>query len=208
MVKGTSKDSKGENWEKAADSTWDYATSPDKWKETANSAAEWVKNNPRKVGNIEGEILETAAEIYFTAGAATAAKKVAVEGVEKGAKELGEKAVKEAAEEGAEHTLPGVITKEGVEAAAEVEIKSVEDLLSAGTKLPRVKAWAQRAIKGNIDDIFNSLAERGELGTTLDGKSRIKLPDGTTITKYSAQSESPSLQVNQGGKITKVRIDE
>jgi len=33
------------------------------------------------------------------------------------------------------------------------------------------------------------------------------LPDGTTLTRYPASSGSQTIQVNQGGKITKVRFE-
>jgi hypothetical protein len=49
--------SEGENWKKAAEATWDYANSPDKWAKTAEDAAKWVADNPRKIGNVSGEIL-------------------------------------------------------------------------------------------------------------------------------------------------------
>ena len=111
----------GENWEKAASDSWDYVTSPDKWVETANDAAAWVQDNPRTLGNVAGEIAETAAEIAFTGGAATAAKKVttetaeraAREAAEKAAKEATERAAREAVEDGLQKSLPKVITKEG-----------------------------------------------------------------------------------------------
>jgi hypothetical protein len=121
--------SKGENWTNAAQSSWDYVTSPEKWEETAESAANWVKNNPRTVGNVAGEIAETAAEIALTAGAATAArvggkvaKEVVEEVVERGARELTEEAAekvtrellekttKEMAEDGVQKSLPKVVT--------------------------------------------------------------------------------------------------
>jgi hypothetical protein len=81
--------SKAENWEKAAENGWDYVTSPEKWAETAKDAAAWVQDNPRKVGNVADEVLETAAEIALTAGTATAAK-------------MGGKVTKEVVEEAAE----------------------------------------------------------------------------------------------------------
>jgi hypothetical protein len=103
-------------------------TSPDKWAETAKDAAAWVQDNPRTLGNVTGEIAETALEVALTAGAATAAKKVtteaaeravreateraAREAAEKAAKEAAERAAREVAEDGVQKSLPKVITKE------------------------------------------------------------------------------------------------
>lgn len=127
--------SKGDNWKQAASDSWDYMSSPEKWKQSAQEASAWVKNNPRTLGNVAGEVLETAAEVALTAGAATtvrasakgvqevaeaglkkATKELVEEGAEKAAKEAAEKAAKEVAEEAGESAakkkLPKVITEE------------------------------------------------------------------------------------------------
>jgi len=59
-------------------------------------------------------------------------------------------------------------------------INTIDDLLAAGTKMPKIKGAAQLSVKGNIDDIFNSLAKRG----VLIKPNQIKLHNGTLITKY------------------------
>lgn len=66
----------GDNWVKLGNDSWDYVTSPDQWAETAKNAGDWIQKNPRKLGNITGEIVETIGEVVLTAGAASAAKKV------------------------------------------------------------------------------------------------------------------------------------
>ena len=81
-------------------------------------------------------------------------------------------------------------------------IRSVDDMIKYGKKMPKVKAGAQRSVEGNIDKIFNSLAKGGK----RINPNQIKLSDGTIITKYPAESGSPTLQVNKNGKITKIRI--
>jgi len=69
----------GDNWVKAADSAWNWAKDDDNWKEAANSAwegttsaAKWVADNPRDIGNVQGEIvLDVGAGVL--SGGATAA---------------------------------------------------------------------------------------------------------------------------------------
>ncbi len=70
-----------------------------------------------------------------------------------------------------------------------------------------VKAGGQISLKGNIDDVFNSLSKGGKINNLPNGRVQTRLPDGTTLTKYPAGSGSPTIQVNQGGKITKVRFE-
>ncbi|WP_373719093.1 PAAR-like protein [Bacteroides heparinolyticus] len=122
--------SKGDNWKQAASDSWDYMSSPEKWKQSAQEASAWVKNNPRALGNVAGEVLETAAEVALTAGAATAVrasakgvqevaeaglkkatKELVEEGAEKAAKEATEKAAKEVAEEATEQTGKRAVVK-------------------------------------------------------------------------------------------------
>ena len=77
----------GDNWVKLGNDSWDYVTSPDQWAETAKNAGDWIQKNPRKLGNITGEIVETIGEVVLTAGAASAAKKGIQKGVQKGVKQ-------------------------------------------------------------------------------------------------------------------------
>lgn len=91
--------------------------------------------------------------------------------------------------------------------AAKTGIKTVDDLFAAGTKMKDVKAGGQISLKGNIDDVFNSLSKGGKINNLPNGRVQTRLPDGTTLTKYPAGSGSPTIQVNQGGKITKVRFE-
>jgi hypothetical protein len=83
-------------------------------------------------------------------------------------------------------------------------ISTVDDLIAAGTKMSKIKGATQLSVKGNIDDIFNSLSKGGE----LIKPNQIKLPNGTLITKYpSSTTGVPTLQINQGGKLFKIRIE-
>jgi RHS repeat-associated protein len=82
-------------------------------------------------------------------------------------------------------------------------IKTVDDLIAAGTKMPKVKGGKQLSVSGNIDKIFNSLSQ----GATKINPNQIKLADGTLVTRYGATSGSPTLQINRGGQITKIRIE-
>lgn len=83
-------------------------------------------------------------------------------------------------------------------------INSVDDLIATGTKMPKVKGATQLSVKGNVDDIFNSLSKGGKFVKS----NQIKLPDGTLITKYSSSTTGvPTLQINQGGKLYKIRIN-
>jgi len=81
-------------------------------------------------------------------------------------------------------------------------LNNVDELIAAGTKMPKVKAGQQISVSGNIDDIFNSLSKGGQ----KINPNQVRLPDGTLITKYSATSGSPTLQINKGGQIIKVRV--
>ena len=175
--------SKPDNWENAANSSWDYVTSPDKWAETAKDAGKWVADNPRKVGNVAGEVVEAVAEVALTGGLATAGKKAVAEGVEQAAKEAAERAAREAAEkaakeaaeraaregaeEGVKKSLPKVITKEGAEEGAEKGSKQVIENLKPGDKLPD---W-----KGPVDytDIKNPKTAGGEKNFTKSQKEQI-----------------------------------
>ena len=95
----------------------------------------------------------------------------------------------------------------GAGTAVKGGLRTVDDLIAAGTKLPKVKGGGQISVKGNIDDVFNSLSKGGKTTNLPNGRVQVKLPDGTTLTKYPAGSGSPTIQVNQGGKITKVRFE-
>jgi hypothetical protein len=137
---------KGDNWKKAADDTWKFMSDPKEWENAANDAGEWVKNNPRKLGNVAGEIVETAAEIALTAGSATAAKaggKVAKEVVEtvveKGAKEVGEKATKELGEKAVMEIVEDVAEKGGGKIArviTETVIPGIKDFAKWFDNIP------------------------------------------------------------------------
>jgi hypothetical protein len=88
--------------------------------------------------------------------------------------------------------------------AAKGGISTVDDLIAAGTKMSKIKGATQLSVKGNIDDIFNSLSK----GRELIKPNQIKLPNGTLITKYpSSTTGVPTLQINQGGKLFKIRIE-
>ncbi len=86
-------------------------------------------------------------------------------------------------------------------------IKTVRDLFAAGKKLPKVKGGGQISIKGNIDDVFNSISKGRKTEVLKGDRVQTTLKDGTILTKYPASSGPPTIQVNQGGKITKVRFE-
>lgn len=130
------------NLEKAANSTWDWASKDENWEQLGNDivkgaedTGKWIADNPRKVGNTAGEFIPDAVAAVYTAGgslAATAGKTALKEGaevvVEKTIKEVAEagaeKAGKEALEAGAKRTTAEVLEqlakKEGDDIAAVV----------------------------------------------------------------------------------------
>jgi RHS repeat-associated protein len=103
------------------------------------------------------------------------------------------------------------------EAAAEVEkilkgegeigevSTKIDELLSKAGKLERLKGGVkQGTVKGNIDEIFNSLTKEGE----QIEPNRFKLPDGTVVTKYtSSTNATPTIGINRGGQLFKIRVE-
>jgi len=167
--------SKPDNWENAANSSWDYVTSPDKWAETAKDAGKWIEDNPRKIGNVTGEVVEAVAEVALTGGLATAGKKAVAEGVEQAAKEAAERAAREAAEraaregaeEGVKKSLPKVITKES---------KSLPELPENAIKKHKAKQLKTNKSNGTKREIEvkNELIKEGHevIGSQVSVKTR------------------------------------
>jgi hypothetical protein len=103
-----------------------------------------VQDNPRTLGNVTGEIAETALEVAFTAGAATAAKKVTTEAAERAVREATERATREAAEKAAREALaeqtakksiPKVITM-SLRESIEQSRKAFQKAIDAAKNLP------------------------------------------------------------------------
>ena len=161
--------SKPENWENAANSAWDYVTSPDKWAETANDAAEWIQNNPRQLGNVTGEIAETAAEIALTGGTASVAKKTATEAAEAAAREAAERAAREAAEKAAREAAEKA-AREGVEAATETSAKKSLPKVITKIKSLREKYLGRTPSKNSKTgrEVFERMEKEGTARTLYD----------------------------------------
>ncbi|SIT16354.1 polymorphic toxin type 15 domain-containing protein [Chryseobacterium gambrini] len=119
------------NLEKAANSTWDWASKEENWDKLgddivkgAQETGEWIAKNPRKIGTTVGEFIPDAVAAVYTAGgsvAATAGKTALKEGAEV----VVEKTVKEVAEAGAEKA-----GKEALEAGAKKGIKETLEQLA------------------------------------------------------------------------------
>jgi hypothetical protein len=167
--------SDGDNWEKAAESTWNFVSSREEWDKAITKAGEWLEDNPRKVGNFAGEVAEVAAEIYFTAGAATAAKagakvtqEVVEEVVEKGAKEAIEEAAEKGLREGAERGV-----REAAEGGAKGTIAKVVARIRIAPKPP-----FKRSLRHNTDALKNEF-ER-QLREQQDAINKMSVRDWLT----------------------------
>ncbi len=153
--------SKGENWTNAADTLWKTTTETDwtqvakegvetSWKNT-KKAANWVADNPRKIGTTVGEFIPDVVVAVYSGGtslAATASKKA----IKEVGEEIVEKAVKETVEEvaeaGGKKALKegvGAIAKKEADDIAKVVTKNSDDILTKQKKL--------------IDDVENSKIE-------------------------------------------------
>lgn len=86
------------------------------------------------------------------------------------------------------------------------KLSSVEKLVGSIGKFDRLKGGVlQGTIKGNIDDIFNSLSK----GAKQIEHNRFELPDGTIITKYTLSTTgTPTIGINQGEQLYKIRVVE
>lgn len=130
----------GDNWVKLGNDSWDYVTSPDQWAETAKNAGDWIQKNPRKLGNITGEIVETIGEVVLTAGAASAAKKGIQKGVQKGikqtTKELTEEIVEKDIKKVVNRKIPYVVNKSLKDAVMESR-EAFDRVIEAAQKLPK-----------------------------------------------------------------------
>ena len=84
-----------------------------------------------------------------------------------------------------------------------IVFKSTDDLIEAAGKLSRGKSGSIGSVKGNADDIFNSLTR----GATKLESGAFKLNNGTILNLHrSTTTKFPTISINQGGKITKIRI--
>lgn len=192
--------SKGDNWQKAADDTWNFISDPGEWQKAAASAVEWLQNNPRKLGNVAGEVAETALEVAFTAGSATAAKaggkvtkEVMEEVVEKGAKEATEKATKELGEKAAKEKVEDAAEKGGKRKIAKVVTGRIKPKppfkRSAKHNTDALKREFERQLRDQEDAINNMtvkdwLKNREEFNTN---RSSIEKRAQRERTKYRKQ---------------------
>ena len=87
-----------------------------------------------------------------------------------------------------------------------VLFKNPDDLIKAAGKLERGKRGSRIGyVKGNADEIFNSLT-RGVTERTPSGKA-FKLDDGTILRKYVSSGGLPTIQIHKSsGQIYKIRI--
>ena len=81
--------------------------------------------------------------------------------------------------------------------------KSADDLIGAAGKLSKGKSGYIGSVKGNADQIFNSLTK----GATKLESGAFKLNNGTILNLHkSTHTKLPTISINQGGRITKIRI--
>lgn len=91
---------------------------------------------------------------------------------------------------------------------SKIVVNSVDDLLNVMTKMNPVKGASQGKVVGNIDEIVSGITKDVAEVVQKGKATQYILKDGRIITKYPAKSGSASIQVNQGGKITKIRVIE
>ena len=86
-------------------------------------------------------------------------------------------------------------------------IKNVDDLIDAAGKFGKGKTKiGENTIKGNVNDVFNTISEGGEL---LESGA-VKLSDGRVINKHVSSSTGQStISINQEGqRLKKVRFED
>ncbi|SIS28157.1 MULTISPECIES: GH-E family nuclease [Chryseobacterium] len=173
------------NLEKAANSTWDWASKEENWDKLGNDivkgaqdTGEWIAKNPRKIGTTVGEFIPDAVAAVYTAGgsvAVTAGKTALKEGaevvVEKTVKEVAEagaeKAGKEALEAGTKRgiaeTLEQLAKKESDDIAA-VVTKDIDELaaeaIKKGGKRPKLPEYPVKNADGTLTDYGKWYYER------------------------------------------------
>ncbi|WP_062648137.1 PAAR-like protein [Chryseobacterium kwangjuense] len=176
------------NLEKAANSTWDWASKEENWDKLGNDivkgaqdTGEWIAKNPRKIGTTAGEFIPDAVAAVYTAGgslAATAGKTALKEGAEV----VVEKTVKEVAEAGAEK-----VGKETFEAGAKRATAEVLEQLAKkeGGDLAKVvtKSAAEKA-KELLDDVLKKFdpatatkKQKGNFGEIASHENMLKNPN-------------------------------
>ncbi len=216
--------SKGDNWKRAASDSWDYMSSPEKWKQSAQEASAWVKDNPRALGNVAGEVLETAAEVALTAGAATAVrasakgvqevaeaglkkatKELVEEGAEKAAKEAAEKAAKEVAEEATKQTGKRAVVKTNLELKPGDKYPDWKGGLDySDIKNPKTAGKGKSFTKSQKEQIYNKNMEAhdGYLVSDKDGtilEASKKSQKGVNPSEYEAQVDHKKAK-SKGGE--------
>lgn len=173
------------NLEKAANSTWDWASKEENWDKLGNDivkgaqdTGEWIAKNPRKIGTTVGEFIPDAVAAVYTAGgsvAATAGKTALKEGaevvVEKTVKEVAEagaeKAGKEALEAGTKRgiaeTLEQLAKKESDDIAA-VVTKDIDELaaeaIKKGGRRPKLPEFPVKNADGSLSEYGKWYYER------------------------------------------------
>jgi RHS repeat-associated protein len=103
-------------------------------------------------------------------------------------------------------TLGKIIQKSAAKGGTKLlnQFNSAESLIQGAGKLSRVKGAQQGFVKGNVDDLFKSITQGGK----QLAPNRVQLPNGTIITKYSSSTTGvPTLQINKGNQIFKIRIE-
>jgi len=110
--------------------------------------------------------------------------------------------IKTGIKQGGKHLAKDIVKKESKLLLN--QFNSVESLIENAGKLERLKGSVHQGfVKGNIDDVFKSIIQGGKYITPY----RVQLPNGTIITKYSSSTTgTPTLQINKGNQIFKIRI--
>ncbi|MBQ0151711.1 MAG: DUF4280 domain-containing protein [Chryseobacterium sp.] len=185
--------SKGENWENAANGAWDWASDGENWKKAGEStvqgvkdSAEWVAENPRKIGNTVGEFIPDVAAAAATMGGSTAVtagrvalKETAEAAVERAVKETVEegveKAGKEALEAGAKKAGKELIESlaDGAGDIAKVVTKDAKELASETTK--KIATEFDDALK-KFDPKTATNKQKGNFGEMASHNDKINNP--------------------------------
>ena len=96
----------------------------------------------------------------------------------------------------------GVSVREAARSSSTL-FKSTDNLIGAAGKLTKGKSGYIGSVKGNADEIFNSLTQ----GATKLESGAYKLNNGTILNLHkSTTTQLPTISINQGGRITKIRI--
>lgn len=207
------------NLEKAANSTWDWASKEENWDKVGNDivkgaqeTGEWIAKNPRKIGTTVGEFIPDAVAAVYTAGgsvAATAGKTALKEGAEV----VVEKTVKEVAEAGAEKA-----GKEALEAGAKRGIaetleqlakKEADDIAAVVTRsmLPKFKLTNPflKNLEHDLDEFIRQLKGQQEGLNKLSVDDFLKNRDEYLKNGRSAEGSAAQKRFREEAHSNKVR---